>query len=154
MPNNGMYPYQNNIDMYQRRLNGMANQIASGQNNFSNYSQNNQHNTFSQNFNVRAVTGYEEVLASQIPLDGSISIFTDFSHGNIYTKQLNMNDGTALMKTYKLGDNPTTTIGPVENSIEYVKKSEFDELKNRFDEVWEALTDKKSQPKSEKKEGK
>lgn len=54
-----------------------------------------------QNVFVRAVTGREEAVAAQIPLDGSIVAFTDFAHDKIYTKQLNMNDGSAIFETYQ-----------------------------------------------------
>lgn len=54
-----------------------------------------------QNLFIRTVTGREEAVASSIPLDGSVVAFTDFSHNRIYTKQLNMNDGSAKFETYE-----------------------------------------------------
>ena len=153
------------VAMYQQRLNNMAQQVMQGQPN-SAYG-----NMFTgvqmpvgnmgmnmvqqQNYNVRAVTGYEEALASQTPLDGSVSILIDRNHGMIYTKQLNMNDGNPLMRQYKLSDpveDAAVSVTPGE--AEYVQKSEFDELKGRFEEVWKALTEKPENTKStSKKEG-
>lgn len=152
------YPFQDNTAMYQQRLNNMANQFlgnGNGQQSFMPQMMNGmtmqqpQTAQAQQQFNMRAVTGYEEAMASQIPLDGSISIFTDFSHNRIYTKQLNMNDGTALMKTYQITENPQPNTMSADTAEQYVKKSDFDELKGRFDKIWEELT----APAEEKKEG-
>ena len=110
-----------------------------------------------QNFSVRVVTGQEEAMASATPLDGSISILIDRTNNMIYTKQLDFNNGSALINSFKKIDMPVKATN-VENSVEYVKKSEFDELKLRFDEVWNALTAKPAETKTEtkttKKEGK
>lgn len=136
---------------YQQRLNNMAQQvIGQGQpNNGMNYWYQPQiqgqvgvlGTMQSQNFTVRLVTGYEEAMASNTPLDGSVSILIDRAHETIYTKQLNMNDGNPLVKRYKIADAPKSADSAVENNVEYVKKSEFDELKNRFNELWSAIAD-------------
>ncbi len=52
------------------------------------------------NLVIRAVTGYEEAMATPIPLDGTICVFLDIPHKKVYTKQLNMNDGSALFDSY------------------------------------------------------
>jgi hypothetical protein len=47
------------------------------------------------------VTSIEEVKTSQVNFDGSISVFTDITHGKIYTKQLDLN-GLACINVYEL----------------------------------------------------
>ncbi len=147
--------------MYQQRLNNMAQQVmGQGQPNGFNMGmfQSGQVGNMmgqmqqipGQSFNVRVVTGYEEAMASQTPLDGSISILLDRTHEMIYTKQLNMNDGTPLVKRYKLSETPKSAEAPVENSVEYVEKKEFDDLKERFEQLWGALTDNKTESNAKK----
>ena len=50
-------------------------------------------------FKCRPVSSKEEAKACQIDLDGSLWIFTDQSHGKIYTKQI-LNDGSSAFKVY------------------------------------------------------
>ena len=77
---------------------------------------------------ARYVTGREEAIAAQIPQDGNMCVFADTGHGMIYTKQLNMQDGSAVFKAYRRVDQPEeTAAAPAE---EYVKKSELDNVKN------------------------
>lgn len=160
------YPYQENIDMYQQRLNNMANQLVSRNNMRQGYNPNQPMMGVQnapqgmpqpqQRYNIRAVTGIEEVIASPAPFDGSISIFTDFSHGKIYTKQLNMSDGTASMRSYTEEENPAPSATAPANDEQYVKRSEFDDLKSKFDTIYSALTAPEKEnapaPKQNKKE--
>lgn len=155
MPNNSFAPQSPMIypdtNMYQQRLNNMAQQvIGQGQPNGFNYGfnpmqmgANGNPSMQGQTYNVRVVTGQEEAMASQTPLDGSVSILIDKFHNTIYTKQLNMNDGNPLVKRYKMVDIPQQPEGNVEtnveNPVEYVEKSEFDEFKNKVDTLWSAL---------------
>lgn len=157
IPNNGfaqqspmVYPDTN---IYQQRLNNMAQQVmGQGQPNGFNYGfnpmqmgMNTNTSMQGQNFNVRVVTGQEEAMASQTPLDGSVSILIDRFHNTIYTKQLNMNDGNPLVKRYKMVDAPQTQ---EEESVEsssvspekYVEKTEFEEFKNKVETLWTALS--------------
>lgn len=105
-----------------------------------------------QNVFVRAVTGREEAIAAQIPLDGSIVAFTDFAHKKIYTKQLNMNDGSAIFDTYEkveMGskqEEPKTE--PEFSSIdpsEYVKRTEIDSLRAQFEKAIAEMSEKLKQ---------
>ena len=91
-----------------------------------------------QNVFVRAVTGREEAIAAQIPLDGSIVAFTDFAHKKIYTKQINL-DGTATLNTYVLQENPepipTSAPAPIERQEDlsgYVKQDELEAVCRSF----------------------
>lgn len=93
------------------------------------------------NVYVRAVTGREEAIAAQIPLDGSIVAFTDFAHDKIYTKQLNMNDGSAIFDTYQRVKVQEPQEQPKQESImpmidpnEYVKKTDLNSLIAQIEE--------------------
>lgn len=112
-----------------------------------------------QNVFVRAVTGREEAIAAQIPLDGSIVAFTDFAHDKIYTKQLNMNDGSAIFKTYQkvkvkgTQEEPKTepVSTPMIDPNEYVKRTDLNSLIAQMEEnsrrmVEEAIANLQQKP--------
>ena len=48
----------------------------------------------------RPVTSIDEVRATSVDFDGSISYFPDLANGKIYTKQINM-DGTSKILMYE-----------------------------------------------------
>lgn len=95
-----------------------------------------------QNVFVRAVTGREEAVAAQIPLDGSIVAFTDFAHKKIYTKQLNMNDGSAIFDTYEKVETVSKQEEPKTEPVsslaidpnEYVKRTDLNSLIAQMEE--------------------
>lgn len=112
-----------------------------------------------QNVFVRAVTGREEAVAAQIPLDGSIVAFTDFAHDKIYTKQLNMNDGSAIFETYQKvkaqGPQEKPKTEPVVSQTldpnEYVKRTDLNSLIVQIEEnskrmVEEAIANLQQKP--------
>ena len=112
-----------------------------------------------QNVFVRAVTGREEAVAAQIPLDGSIVAFTDFAHDKIYTKQLNMNDGSAIFETYQKvkvqgpQEEPKTepVSAPTIDLNEYVKRTDLNSLIAQMEEnsrrmVEEAIANLQQKP--------
>ena len=157
------YPYGDTTDMWQRRLNAMAQQPMNQAQPmmYNGYQQQgvpmnqgmNMQQAQQPRFNVRPVSSVDEAFASPAPLDGSISIMTDFSNKRIYTKKLNINDGTALMETFEKIENPKQI--PQQKEIaDYVKRKEFDEVKSKIDEVWNALTQPSDNSKQAKKEGK
>lgn len=91
------------------------------------------------NLVIRAVTGYEEAMATPIPLDGTICVFLDIPHKKVYTKQLNMNDGSALFDSYrkevpKQQEQKKQEVVPENNSAEpdFVKREEFDSFKQEM----------------------
>ena len=112
-----------------------------------------------QNVFVRAVTGREEAIAAQIPLDGSIVAFTDFAHDKIYTKQLNMNDGSAIFETYQKVKVQGPQEGPKTEPVsslaidpnEYVKRTDLNSLIAKLEEnsrkmVEEAIANLQQKP--------
>lgn len=105
-----------------------------------------------QNVFVRAVTGREEAIAAQIPLDGSIVAFTDFAHKKIYTKQLNMNDGSAIFDTYEKVETGSKQEEPKTepefsstDQSEYVRRTEIDSLRARFEKAISEMSEKLKQ---------
>ncbi|MGL4452478.1 MAG: hypothetical protein ACRCTZ_15035 [Sarcina sp.] len=72
---------------------------------------------------IRYVNSMEEVRNAYIDIDGSTTIFIDSSNNMIYTKQINMTDGTLMIKEYK-------QIEQMKNEEKYVTRQEFEELKN------------------------
>lgn len=105
-----------------------------------------------QNVFVRAVTGREEAIAAQIPLDGSIVAFTDFAHKKIYTKQLNMNDGSAIFDTYEKVETGSKQEEPKTepeffsiDPSEYVKRTEIDSLRAQFEKAISEMSEKLKQ---------
>lgn len=81
---------------------------------------------------ARYVTGREEAVAAQIPQDGNMCVFADTGHGMIYTKQLNMQDGSAVFRAYRRVDQTEETPQQAE---EYVKKSELDNVKGALERL-------------------
>ena len=105
-----------------------------------------------QNVFVRAVTGREEAIAAQIPLDGSIVAFTDFAHKKIYTKQLNMNDGSAIFDTYEKVETGSKQEEPKTEpefsstgQSEYVRRTEIDSLRAQFEKAISEMSEKLKQ---------
>ena len=67
------------------------------------------------------MTSIEEVRATSVDFDGSVSYFPDLANNKIYTKQINM-DGTAKILMYE----PTEIPQPVmSNTNDFVTHDEF-----------------------------
>lgn len=69
----------------------------------------------------RPVTSIEEVRATTVDFDGSISYFPDLANKRIYTKQINF-DGTSTINIYELLTTPNNS------NTSYVTRDEFDKL--------------------------
>lgn len=67
------------------------------------------------------VTSFDEVKSAMIDFDGSITVFTDFANGRIYTKNIN-NDGTANIGVYVLTQTPTE-IDPLEARVNQLESA-------------------------------
>lgn len=78
----------------------------------------------------RPVTSEEEARGVPVDFDGSVMVFPDASHGMIYTKQLNMQDGSAIFRTYRQIDSPAQGAQP-EPAKEYAEKDEVDQLRQQ-----------------------
>jgi len=86
----------------------------------------------------RPVSSLDEVRATSVDFDGSISFFPDLANKRIYTKQINL-DGTAAISMYELKNLPIepTAIGLNNN---YVTKEEFDETLKKIQSMFDSLT--------------
>lgn len=90
----------------------------------------------------RPVSSLDEVRATSVDFDGSISFFPDLANKRIYTKQINL-DGTAAISMYELKNLPIepTAIGLSNN---YVTKEEFDETLKKIQSMFDSLNNQKN----------
>lgn len=87
---------------------------------------------------VRPVASVEEARAVQTDFTGALTIMPDTAHGAIYTKQLNLQTGCADFALYRRVQDPVNK--PLETDLsKYVPRSEFDELKQRFNTLCDQL---------------
>lgn len=87
---------------------------------------------------VRPVASVEEARAVQTDFSGALTIMPDTAHGAIYTKQLNLQTGCADFALYRRVQDPVNK--PLETDLsKYVPRSEFDELKQRFNTLCDKL---------------
>lgn len=87
-------------------------------------------------FNVMPVANADEAKAVQTPFDGSILILPNINNGKIYTKQLNMNTGSAIFNEYSI-----STPAPIPVSTEptqstpttvYATQKKLDDLRQEL----------------------
>ena len=82
---------------------------------------------------MRLVASKAEVIAAQIPFDGSTSYFLNTSNGKIYAKTFNFADGTAPVVTYSR---------EVEQQIQYATLEDINSLKAEIEALKVAKTEK------------
>lgn len=80
----------------------------------SSYQQQNINNQIPPN-GVRLVASKAEVIAAQIPFDGSEYYFKDTSNGKLYIKAFNPMDGTAPIVTYSREADTQTQYATIED---------------------------------------
>lgn len=94
-------------------------------------------------FNIMPVANADEAKAVQTPFDGSILILPNINNGKIYTKQLNMNTGSAIFNEYSIN-----TPAPIPVSTEptqstpvpvYATQKELDNLRQELLDKLNAL---------------
>lgn len=82
---------------------------------------------------ARAVTSKEEALGVPVDFSGALMVFTDVSHGKVYTKSFNMSTGAADFREYAVVAQPSSAT-PVEavdvaqQGNDYVTHKELNEL--------------------------
>ena len=89
---------------------------------------------------VRPVASIEEARA--VPTDlmsGALTIMPDVLHGFIYTKQFNVQTGSADFYAYQRVQMQDTPKVPEVDLSGYVPRGEFDELKKRFNTLCDQL---------------
>lgn len=85
------------------------------------------------NIICRPVASIEEAKAVPTDFSGAMLVLTDFSHGAIYTKALNYQDGTALFNCYRLDNSLLNPPVPAAMPAgDYVPRAEFDALKEEI----------------------
>lgn len=111
--------YQQSFQQYQQPYSQMQNNQIMQQNN--------------EIIKGRAVTSIDEAKSIPYEMDGSIKVFTDFTHGKIYTNQMNLTDGSLIFKEYSLiqpqNSNPQQSV-----EVEYVSKSDYDKVVSKLKE--------------------
>jgi hypothetical protein len=102
--------------------------------------------TPTQTLKGRPVTSIDEAKAAQIDFDGSLHVFPDVANGNIYTKQLGM-DGLPIFTIYRRDTSAQDTkSGSSETKnaeSQYVLRSDFEELKDKFQKLENSIAEDK-----------
>lgn len=111
-------------------------------------------------FTGRYVTSKEEVVAAQIPFDGSACYFVNTSNGEIYSKAYDFSTGSAPVKTYVMQVQQQAQeqpAAPVVNIPDYSPMfhavgEQLSQMAGRIDELFEKIeTATKPAPKSQPK---
>lgn len=86
----------------------------------------------------RPVASIEEAKAVPTDFSGATLVLTDFSHGYIYTKSLNYQNGTAVFNCFRLDNTP---LQPSQTAIsgDYVGRGEFEQMKAEIAEINERI---------------
>ena len=97
---------------------------------------------------VRPVASEEEARGVPVEFDGSLMLLPDMAHGAIYSKQLNMLDGSAIFRRYRAempAGAPLTAQEPVLPAAQYATLEQLQELKDELDAL-RAATEKQDKP--------
>lgn len=97
---------------------------------------------------VRPVTSEEEARGVPVEFDGSLILLPDMAHGAIYSKQLNMQDGSAIFRRYMIdmpSSAPQTAREPVLPVAQYATLEQLQELRDELDAL-RAITEKQDKP--------
>lgn len=85
------------------------------------------------NIIVRPVASIEEARAMQTDFSGAMILMPDTAHGQIYTKQLNYNTGTADWGIYRrVQEQPQDSLPQSVDLSSYVRREDFDLLCSQF----------------------
>lgn len=85
-----------------------------------------------------------------VEFDGSLMLLPDMAHGAIYSKQLNMQDGSAIFRRYMMeipSSAPQTSQETVLPAAQYATLEQLQELKDELDAL-RAITEKQEKPAS------
>lgn len=97
---------------------------------------------------VRPVASEEEARGVPVEFDGSLLLLPDMAHGAIYSKQLNMQDGSAIFRRYMIdmpSSAPQTAREPVLPVAQYATLEQLQELRDELDAL-RAITEKQDKP--------
>lgn len=97
----------------------------------------------------KPVTSIDEVRATSVDFDGSISYFPDLANGKIYTKQINM-DGTSKILMYEPVEIPQPVM---KGQDDFVTREEFNaviqSIQSHFTESQPKPVEKPAEPSAE-----
>lgn len=97
----------------------------------------------------KPVTSIDEVRATSVDFDGSISYFPDLANGKIYTKQINM-DGTSKILMYEPVEIPQPVM---KGQDDFVTREEFNtviqSIQSHFAESQPKPAEKPAEPSAE-----
>lgn len=99
-------------------------------------------------FKTIPVSNADEANATQADLSGNPIFFFNKAKGEIYLKQLNLQDGSAIFQTFKLIQVPTMN----ENTLQSINLSEeqYKALNDKLDALYSMIANKEQeQPKRE-----
>lgn len=85
-------------------------------------------------FQVIPVASYDEAKAIPTDFAGNTLILLDLSHGMIYTKGLDVSNGTSVFRAYRIQE-----AEPTANSNEFDAKGEVERLKKDMDRIKKEL---------------
>lgn len=97
---------------------------------------------------VRPVASEEEARGVPVEFDGSLILLPDMAHGAIYSKQLNMQDGSAIFRRYMIdmpASAPQTAQETILPSAQYATLEQLQELKDELDAL-RAMAEKQDKP--------
>lgn len=94
----------------------------------------------------RPVTSIDEVRATSVDFDGSISYFPDLANNKIYTKQINM-DGTSRILMYEPVEIPQPVMKGQED---YITRDEFNQAIQQIQSHFAESQPMKSEKQAEK----
>ena len=97
---------------------------------------------------VRPVASEEEARGVPVEFDGSLLLLPDMAHCAIYSKQLNMQDGSAIFRRYMIdmpSSAPQTAQEPVLPVAQYATLEQLQELRDEMDAL-RAITEKQDKP--------
>ena len=97
---------------------------------------------------VRPGASEEEARGVPVEFDGSLILLPDMAHGAIYSKQLNMQDGSAIFRRYMMeipSSAPQTAHEPVLPVSQYATIEQLQELKDELDEL-RTMIEKQDKP--------
>lgn len=125
----------------QQRLNQLETQ-------YPQFSQNTPQQQPTTGFKTIPVSNADEANATQADLSGNPIFFFNRAKGEIYLKQLNLQDGSAIFQTFKLAQVPTIN----ENAVQSITLSEkqYKALNDKLDALYSMFANKEQeQPRKE-----
>lgn len=95
-----------------------------------------QQNASQQGYIIRPVASMEEAKAVPTDFSGAITVMTDFSHGMVYTKALNYQDGTSIFNCYRLDNTPLQPVPQVvQPTGDYVTRQELESFRKEINQM-------------------